>query len=944
MKKQKQTGLEYILDEEQQQTIDTFATESLQHQQEIENTIAHTGGLLLPPELPARQIPAVNEPPENMSRKERNKRQKERQKQQQAAHETAVIREQQERDERPDDEQVLREMAEAALLTDAPALLTFNFEEPNLFSLEAFAANRQKLNAISTSVARMDQVLNRNPDTVILERLTDEQRMKLTLICRMREPLERLTNALSACTRQQTQETRTAYETALTGFQTITGEYRALQAQLIGVRLAARIQSELPGVLETAAKERDSELKAHPEYTWMGETAYMKEHREVLQRVQNMREDKSKLRPQSRELSERLFVEMAKLANAAGQLDLRRKAMAKGFRAMRRDNPNDPDLALSGAVLAEYQRKIETLDRRMSLMENGLSYLHRNQVLGAGAAEILRQDFGFDCQADKQTVIENAKVYGDIYNQKSTIFMELLDQVDWSRYPGMTKDVFNTDTLGDRGRMLMTIGDLDASIRALDLIIRVVNARRTSRELPPDLYEEVKALVRANMEGILNLDVDAIVHADEDQMMARQRELVDLGIPNMMLSDLGKLQVQGGDKSMKDEILEEKYYLDMRPYIPEDESQRERVLDGYKAFVQEFSSRTLILNGAFAHARGLAMSRANQMGLFDPEQMLVRGENSQDKTRYDLRSPEKTGEQTKIEREAAIQKILVSMGRRFMDENSVRIPEKSLIESPRALLAMRKSDVLFKERARQNRHKEAQKPYETLRSHPVNEGEGSPVSVEMSKRAAVLMVKHYKPAGQSVAMKEAIFRAFGSFDDYPAVQNMSEETYAQMLLDLSAHYALTDTSTEEEIQTAREGNLRGFATMREVLRTHYDYLFRKYGTTLLTLEPTEMIEHYTEIVQDCRNTQVDFNLAKNIRGFLDMESPEDQLLMNRIDYYNAMGAFLSVVTSISHQPLTADETLAFVRQFIQKSSGNLAGSLGENPTTQVRWDVPYDHA
>jgi hypothetical protein len=940
-KKQKPTGLEYIQDEQQSIAIFDFIDERSDLQQQMEDTLQGPHAeLRLPEELPAKKIPGVAPPPSDLTEKEMRK--------QQAEHKSALEKQKQERKKRGGRIESTQAFTLSVLSTDMPNLLAFPFQNPNLFSAATFQKNRPKLESIYGSLSRMDRVLNENKHTVVLDSLTNDQRQKLDRICQLRGPFLRLLNATLSLQTNQSEEVQTTYAQALEEFNAAASQYAESRNALVTNHLMTWCKQEMPGVLDDAAKERDKDLKAHKEYAWMGETYYIKEHRDVLQRAKTIREVGPNLTPQIRALSEKLFGELTTLGNAAGQLDIHRRAFARGSSAMRNNERRDMDTAFRDQTLNLYQHQIDILNRRMSLVESALAHLHQNRVLGAGTAELLRRDFGFDAVANETKVVENARYYVDTLKTKNDMLQRLLAETNWGLYSKEAKIGFLNGPYANQCHTLMIPGNQEASKKNLDLLIRVAAETGVTGvgSLPGELYDEVKALIARNMEREFTFDVDSLSGESEDRLMARQPELTEAVMQGQILANLGKLRLDGEDQSIEDSLLEERYYGKLHQQIVSDtrptyitirdwNARRPSVLEGYKPFTEEYMARKSMLQGALDHTRGLALSRANQMGLFHLQEMTTDAERK----RYDSPFPDV--------REQAILKELVENGRKEMDLAKQMRPKKEALDVPLASLAILQERLDAKEKLEQDRHLETAELYAQIHDNPRPDDE--PETILMRKRVHTLMTQTYRMAGDenSTSMPEMLFRAFGPFNYPHAVQAMSKEDYNQMLLDLSAGYDVTPQSTEAEKEAARQVQRRGLATMRGVLFEHYDYLFRKYGLCGDSIDLRSLSEHYSEFMQDIASIQTDLYMT-DLPGFLDPENPQDVLLNNRILHYAGLRAYQSFIASAINPDFSEESAKAemLTQNFHPTEAEKIAAiraitdHIGENPTTTVRWNEP----
>jgi hypothetical protein len=259
---------------------------------------------------------------------------------------------------------------------------------------------------------------------------------------------------------------------------------------------------------------------------------------------------------------------------------------------------------------------------------------------------------------------------------------------------------------------------------------------------------------------------------------------------------------------------------------------------------------------------------------------------------------------------------------------------------------------------------------------------------ELQKRRKVLMERSFGVIGAKSNTGESLFRSdrsFGNWLQYPAFEALSEDAYNTLLLNLSAGWEIATEmdrkkevadawkrehdgevyqspppteAEKKELKIAQNKNLTGMHTIKECLRIHYDYLYRKYGENAEQIDLETAMEHYAEIMQDIANAQLDENIAKNIEEFFDPKSKEDMQLRARIGYYHCLSSYKSLVSPYTHIESYPDSPAAekvnyqgTVTTMWQQQGGPHAPYLAprrgvrsktkKSDQKKIKWDEPY---
>ncbi|MDE5589220.1 MAG: hypothetical protein K2J60_08795, partial [Acetatifactor sp.] len=168
--------------------------------------------------------------------------------------------------------------------------------------------------------------------------------------------------------------------------------------------------------------------------------------------------------------------------------------------------------------------------------------------------------------------------------------------------------------------------------------------------------------------------------------------------------------------------------------------------------------------------------------------------------------------------------------------------------------------------------------------------------------------------GMPPTIKGPLFRNLNNFPLYEAAQTLlTPEQLRRMLINLGAGAGLTHDSEKETRDKAIEKNNAGLDTYRKVLTAQYDMLERKYGNSLEKLTLRELQEHYLDIAKDFADIQEDGMMAERFPGFIRKDNPDDERLLNRINYYGMCGSaamgIINYIANIAPKDWASDENI-----------------------------------
>ena len=398
------------------------------------------------------------------------------------------------------------------------------------------------------------------------------------------------------------------------------------------------------------------------------------------------------------------------------------------------------------------------------------------------------------------------------------------------------------------------------------------NARPT-----PALYQRARDMLAPRVQRVLDCDVEHFAQMDDEALLTCAPELNGLFMDNMFVADLMKLQ---------------------HPY----QSWNNRVpitlkddLVGQRGV--EYSYKLSLLRGLADRAKGLALQRQSQAGPLLAEDYLAAGERNA--------LAGKTVEQFAAER--------LELGTRQI--KAAKAKYKALTTPGTQEFKARIADLVTKGAQQLTVY---DMKFQTVEQELWQRGTPELEQViSRVKDRRYFSLAHSREELQNRGLPqdigEPIFRSFSPTATMEATSRlMSGEDFRQMVLDLGAGGDLTyETATKEQREAAVAQNARGLAAYKRIVRAQFDMLERKYGDKLERVSIQELCEHFGDLARDFCNVQVILNMATKHPDFLNPDDPEDQLLLQQVNYYSILGnAALSGVPFIMGGVAQTDAELA----------------------------------
>lgn len=594
----------------------------------------------------------------------------------------------------------------------------------------------------------------------------------------------------------------------------------------------------------------------------------------------------------NRQLIDSIMLDLVQHAEAMGRCAA--KAKISGAVQLDYANPQSKELDRAARKInAYYQGNYDAMSNRMIAMldsvrivlgiqkpdsKMALQYLEEKHFM-IPEQEQLKEDLQYeacyyaDLMSNKKGLYEQlAQQRGGIAATSAVLKGENARKVAMLRERKKNPDGTQTEPDENWNQQVMQLAEWDA-VRELQRVLKagtvkeeeLTQVQKESLEQYNEEahYTQAKDMIREVMNKVLDFDMSRLYDATPEKLMAMQRELQEIMIPQMAVSDIGKMLFPEG---MKEERQRETGVV---PKSMKEDALGERL--------KEYGERSILIRQYADMARGYAMQEAAKQGVLTKDAM----------TDIELA---KTGVMKLEDRTQILNKLKTYADEKLIMDMKRTIPAiwKGLLGNVDVMKGV--AEPLLKEVEDEPKTKR----YSERFFH------NSELSEHDAKMNKWLSGSWYRLAGEDKSLiKEALFRSFKSMMDYPSLNAMSDEETDLMLEQLAAGAFLTETSTQEEIQAAKEANMKGLRTYVATLKNQYSYIMRKYGLGLDNISGEDALIHCQEMEKEFSNLQVDYHMIKNLpEGILDMNNEEDKLFYNQVRYYNGMGSIFGHVKAV----------------------------------------------
>ncbi len=210
--------------------------------------------------------------------------------------------------------------------------------------------------------------------------------------------------------------------------------------------------------------------------------------------------------------------------------------------------------------------------------------------------------------------------------------------------------------------------------------------------------------------------------------------------------------------------------------------------------------------------------------------------------------------------------------------------------------------------------------------------------------------ERYRVTGFETTMGESFVRHLANLPRWKAVQNMTPEGVREMVENLTR--SPENAEDPVQIEEAKQANLAGLRTFKELIKKQMNYLERKYGSGFSLTSPEELIAHKEDLESDFTNMQGLSECViymKKLPGIFDPSDLSDQKMDQLLDYYQAVS-----YTEIGAQALLklgacrnySDYKRKSAEMVAMMSHGSAAGNniaiLSGKMHGDIRWNTPFN--
>lgn len=191
--------------------------------------------------------------------------------------------------------------------------------------------------------------------------------------------------------------------------------------------------------------------------------------------------------------------------------------------------------------------------------------------------------------------------------------------------------------------------------------------------------------------------------------------------------------------------------------------------------------------------------------------------------------------------------------------------------------------------------------------------------------------RKYRKTGETDSqIKEEIFRSFDAAESMPAFREMSEEEFETMCNQLSAGALAQDAAVPERFEHYYAQNMQGLRTYKERIRQHYEMLEEIFHHKMPSME--YVAENEQRLRDWLANTQVDGHIVEKMRDLVDLTNSEDLRLYHLVEFYKAMGFYITGIPHISMDYESMKEQIESPIYTVKES----AAYLEEEPVQKER--------
>lgn len=552
---------------------------------------------------------------------------------------------------------------------------------------------------------------------------------------------------------------------------------------------------------------------------------------------------------------------------------------------------------------AEFKK--DELQETILMVEMSLKHILQGNPINDRMAEFLYQ-FGYaspEYLAEQKKIVESAKQYKDAFELKAAIWMSILANESEEVRDELNKDsrscaLMQTEDTEEAHRYNQEV--LEAKKHALklaDLRRKKGDYRILHKELgPEDMDEELEAMQKEEeaeqlelvrlykpkfqklYDEVMNMEVESLQNMNPQELMKRQEDFLNIGIGNMHLSDCCKETDPVTKKSIRELVFPSPEFEEIyrnKVILIQNYMVMGRMLSMMEAYRKDSLTRDMI-----------TVAEANKTRVLD-----LAGEASDEVLEY-----AKQGYNAAKKTAANYQKILAAAYKKHIKAYYKREkPEPTEKFTPKKMEdKIEKTTSNNKEYILDETEKNNRAVYYNLL-----EG-GRQEEADLLEASIALMKNRYHLAGETMEIKEPMFRSFNWAEVTKGLKDMPESEFLDIIKLLSAGHlelskeqiikekvlepiALEKAETQEALQAK---NKEGLRRLLHATAPHLNYLEKKYGYEVPTYE--YVVSHMDELHDDFLFGQVTEDIIAHF-DVLDGNNPEDVRLMHQIHFYNEVG-------------------------------------------------------
>lgn len=742
---------------------------------------------------------------------------------------------------------------------------------PDMFSDTQFPAQSVLLRRSLYEFKSIERIMTENPAFFNQLQQTDPLRAQKLQHCKnLIRPLEDML-ALTSATHGITVEgaaineapivshARNVKAEALAHFARQLDDENAAYSGEIQQYIDQRIARQLPQKEQEQQTFRQNYVAAHPESAWANNEAFNSPIQfETMEKVRTLITEHTDVYMQNKALVDSMFDDILHSLEAISRMKTKAVVCQDIEDSMHAEDAqlqDSQDIAWSmGSRIMEQTAELNEVTQRFENVNDAMKVFLRGGELNGLNVAVLSQ-FGYDAQPQfRQRIMDDASVTG-VRSQWQNDTLERLLQNPAVHVGDHTSQFVK------RSASMLRQNDDAYNIALLNHLELVKNL---GDNIPDKaFYDQTRAMLKPFVDKIMDWDVDGALQMNQNQLTDALPQLDSLFGENMFVADLLKTKHwYNGDYTMKEELLGDKLEL--------------------------FGHKIAVLRALYEKSRGLALKRAAKLG--DIPQTAFSQVEWQSKVH------DNAGVLPFAEERLSIgERLLQTENSRYNDLQDVNSDAfkqkcKGMVETA---LRTHNFHHVGQFKAVEDEFNEAFRKMES--GQPLTDEERQMANAIMRVREKSYCLAAYTQEeaqrdGAKVSIGEAVFRAFGRFTESESGRQLTAEQFKRLVLDLGAGEGMEHGVTPEaEITEAREKNMRGIRQYKESMRVQYDYLSKKYGSSVERLDIKYIYDHYFEIMRDFANPQADTSMMSGLPGFFDMNDPADVRLMHQAEYYALMG-------------------------------------------------------